>query len=183
MTLPDEFHELARELRNWGRGGEDDERGTLNLLTDDVVRRAAADVHTGERFTLAMALDEHGPQAGLVPGRENPVHTVTMLHHAFDGEADHYAANDDTILMGLQAGTHWDALAHVSYGGHLYNGFSASTVTAKGASRCGIDKVGPLAGPGVLLDVARALGHDRLPPGYTITPADLDAAAESRGPT
>src|SRR5690606_7529388 len=65
-----------------------------------------------------------------------------------------------------------------SYGGHIYNGFSASTVTAKGASRCGIDKIGPLVGPGVLLDVARALGHDRLPPGYAITPDDLDAAAE-----
>ncbi|WP_052669643.1 cyclase family protein [Nitriliruptor alkaliphilus] len=178
MTLPDGFHELARELRNWGRWGADDERGTLNLLTDEVVRRGVGDVRTGQRLTLAMPLDDQGPQAGLVPGRDNPVHTVTMLHHAFDGDPDHYAASDDAIDMSLQAATHWDALAHVSYGGHLYNGFPAGTVTAKGASRCGIDKVGALVGPGLLLDVARARGVERLTPGHTITPDDLDAAVE-----
>lgn len=29
---------------NWGRWGEDDERGTLNLITDEVRARAAAEV-------------------------------------------------------------------------------------------------------------------------------------------
>jgi kynurenine formamidase len=35
----------------------------------------------------------------------------------------------------------------------------------------------------VLLDVARALGQDRLDPGYGIRPEDLDAAAELAGVT
>ena len=30
--------------------------------------------------------------------------------------------------MGVQAATHWDALAHVSYGGRLYNGTDAGVV-------------------------------------------------------
>lgn len=178
MTLPEEFLEVAREVRNWGRWGADDERGTLNLLTDEVVRRGLADARTGQRFSLALPLDEDGPQAGFVPGRDNPTHRITLLHHAFDDDPDHHAVNDDAIDLGLQAGTHWDALAHVSYGGHLYNGYPATSVTAKGASRCGIDKVGTLVGPGLLLDVARAREEDHLAPGHEVTADDLDAAVE-----
>jgi len=33
---------IARRVSNWGRWGPDDERGTLNHITPDVVRRAAA---------------------------------------------------------------------------------------------------------------------------------------------
>ena len=80
--------------------------------------------------------------------------------------------------MGLQAATHWDALAHVSYSGQIYNGYPASTITADGASKCGIGRVSSLTTRGVLLDVARALGVERLEPGYGIRPEDLDAALE-----
>jgi hypothetical protein len=62
VALPDEVKELARRVNNWGRWGADDEIGTLNLLTDDVVRRAATSVRSGRRLTLAMPLDE---QAGF----------------------------------------------------------------------------------------------------------------------
>jgi hypothetical protein len=39
---------------NWGRWGEDDESGTLNLITDAVRARAAAEVRTGRAVSLAM---------------------------------------------------------------------------------------------------------------------------------
>ena len=37
---------------NWGRWGDDDERGALNLITPDVVRNAAGVVKTGKVYTL-----------------------------------------------------------------------------------------------------------------------------------
>ena len=80
--------------------------------------------------------------------------------------------------MGIQAGTHWDALSHVSYAGQLYNGFPASVIDEAGAHHLGIDRLGTIVGRGVLLDVARAKGVDRLEGGYAITGADLDEAAE-----
>jgi kynurenine formamidase len=65
----------------------------------------------------------------------------------------------------------------VSYGGKLYNGFPAASITAEtGATRCGISRIPTLVSRGVLLDVARALGRERLEGGYGITPDDLDAA-------
>ena len=32
---------------NWGRWGDDDERGSLNLLTPEVVKAAASSITTG----------------------------------------------------------------------------------------------------------------------------------------
>jgi len=83
--------------------------------------------------------------------------------------------------MGLQAATHWDALAHVSYGGRMYNGVPTAAVTEHGASRLGADRIGTVVGRGVLLDVARAAGVDRLDGGTALTPADLDRAADMAG--
>ncbi|MEH0528003.1 hypothetical protein QBA75_12650 [Streptomyces stelliscabiei] len=47
MSLPVQFHDIAKRVNNWGRWGADDEIGTLNLITDEVVREAAASVRTG----------------------------------------------------------------------------------------------------------------------------------------
>ena len=54
-------------------------------------------------------------------------------------------------------------------------------VGASGATRNGIDKVGAIVGRGVLLDVARRRGVERLPGGDVITPDDLEAAERAEG--
>lgn len=178
VAMPEQFYEVARRVNNWGRWGDDDERGTVNLITDDVVRRATEAVRTGRRFSLALSLSADGPQTGVIPGRLNPLRTMLMVNQPFTGDTDRFCTSDDIVTMGLQAATHWDGLAHASYGGKLYNGFPAETVTSFGAHRCGIEKIGPLASRGVLLDLPRALGVDRLAPGYAVSTDDLDAAAE-----
>ena len=78
--------------------------------------------------------------------------------------------------MGMQSATHWDGLAHVSYDGRLYNGVDPASITAAGATELGIHHVRTLVGRGVLLDVARTKGVERLEASYAVTPDDLDAA-------
>jgi kynurenine formamidase len=182
VGLPAELVELAASVSNWGRWGDDDERGTLNLIDDAALARGLAAARTGTTFPLAIRLDAHGPQMGNVPGRINPLRTMVAINQTFTGDATDACFNDDTVTMGLQAATHWDALAHVSYDGLLYNGFPASTVTAdRGCARCGAHKIGPVVSRAVLLDVARAKGVDMLDRGYGITAADLDAALAVTG--
>ena len=182
MALPPDLLALAAEVSNWGRWGDDDELGTLNLIDAAAVLRGAAEIRAGRRIPLGIPLDEKGPQTGVVPGRINPLHTMVAINMAYTGDADDCCFSDDTITMGLQACTHWDALAHVSYEGKLYNGFPASSTTAeRGATRCGIHRVTSIVGRAILLDVARALGHEVLPAGHPIREADLDAAAERTG--
>jgi kynurenine formamidase len=178
---PDRLRELATVVNNWGRWGTDDERGTLNLITDAARARGASCVRTGKAFSLALPLSAAGPQLGQTPGRTNPHRWMVSINEALPGDRSGLGVNDDAVLMGLQAASHWDALAHVSFRGQLYNGFPASTVTSNGATRCGIDKVGVVAGRGILLDVAAAKGADRLDGGYAITGADLDGAERQAG--
>src|SRR4051812_2236230 len=169
MGFPDYFHELAKKVNNWGRWGPDDEIGTINLVTDEVVQRAAASVKTGKRFSLALPLSEaEGIQIGVMPGRLNPTRTMVQLNTSLTGDPADFCTSDDMVVMGLQAATHWDGLGHVSYDGRIYNGFGADTITWAGATKCGIHKIRTLISRGVLLDVARAKGLDRLEGGYAI---------------
>jgi kynurenine formamidase len=178
MPLPPEFHELARQVNNWGRWGPDDEIGTINLITPEVVRRGAACVETGKVFALGLPLSDDGPQIGAIKGRINPLKTMVAINAPLTGDPSEFCTSDDVVVMGLQAATHWDSLAHVTYDGRLYNGHPVDSITTDGASRCGIDKITSLVGRGVLLDVARAKGVDRLEGGYAITAEDLDTACE-----
>ena len=182
MALPPELQALAAEVSNWGRWGDDDERGTVNLIDAAAVARGVAAARTGERFSLAIRLDADGPQLGNIPGRINPLHAMVGINTSYTGDVSDVCFSDDSMTLGCQSGTHWDALAHVSYEGKLYNGVPSNTITAeRGASRCGIHRIAHVVSRAILLDVARALDHDVLPPRHPISEADLEAAVERAG--
>jgi kynurenine formamidase len=181
MPLQAEFHEIAKRVNNWGRWGADDEIGTLNLITDEVVREAAAEIRTGRRVPLSLPLKEDGVQTGMIPGRVNPLHAMVQINQEIFGPGT-VACSDDAVTMGLQAATHWDALTHVSHSGVLYNGRPAASITPHGGAEfSGIDKARHIVSRGVLLDVARARGTARLEGSYAVTPEDLEAAEELAG--
>jgi kynurenine formamidase len=173
--------DIANQVRNWGRWGDDDQIGTINFLTDEVVAAAARSIRTGRRFSLAYPLRLNGLQIGVIPGRVNPLRTMVAINHSADGDPDTFSTSDDVVFMGLQAATHWDGLGHASYGGKIYGGRDASTINEWGASVCGIEQITSLTGRGVLLDIARLRGVDRLEGGYAIQATDLDEAAAAQG--
>lgn len=182
MPLPDEIAALAAEVSNWGRWGDDDELGCGNLLSAESTRRGTAAVRDGRRISLAADLKADGIQVGQPARRYNPILTVTSLNERDKFAPGIWEGTDDLVTMSTCAGTHVDALSHVSYDGFLYNGVPTSAVTAQyGASKLGAEKLPPIVTRGLLLDVARAKGVDSLDeisPGYAITAEDLDAAAE-----
>ena len=115
---------------------------------------------SGEAFALGLPLSAaEGIQVGFIEGRVNPSRTMIQVNHpAEPGPPDWICASEDVLTLATQCATHWDALAHVSYGGVIYNGYPASSVSEDGAARCGIHRLGAVVGRGVLLDVARAKG-------------------------
>ena len=176
MALPPRLQELAKRVSNTGRWGADDERGTLNLLTPEAVLRGVRAARQGKVFSLAIPFDEDGPQTGAVPGRDNPAREMLMVNTPLTGDRSDFCTSDDKVTMGVQAATHWDALAHASYEGRLYNGIPADVVDTTGATRLGIDRFGPVVGRGILADVARAHGVDHFDDAHAVTGDDLDAA-------
>lgn len=180
-----DIRELGKKVSNWGRWGDQDERGTLNFVTPQKLVRAAQLVRKGRAFSLSIPLDQNGPQQGSGV-RANPVHLMSAVGadtprtSQMLGPGAGYT--DDFIAMPLQCGTQWDALCHIYYDDALYNGYAANTVTTAGAAKDGIDKLRDgITSRAVLLDIARLQGVDMLEPGYAITSDDLDAAARAQG--
>jgi len=183
MALPPHLQELARRVSNWGRWGDDDRRGTLNLADAAAALRGAAEVRDGRVFTLAIPFDEQGPQwdRESMPERVNPELHPYMVNVSFTGDRSDFTTTDDSFRMGSQAATHWDALAHVGYEELLWNGISDATNTADGATALGIEHFGPLVTRGVLLDVARLHGVEHFDDNHPIGPDDLDGALAATG--
>ena len=84
---------------------------------------------------------------------------------------------DDTVVMPLHSGTHIDALCHCWYDDTLYNGFSATEIKSNGSAKLGVDRLGPIATRGVLLDFV-ALNGAPLADGLAIGPEMTAAAIE-----
>jgi kynurenine formamidase len=179
---PANFDHLAEKLRNWGRWGDADQRGTLNHIGPETLKNAAAQVRDGKLFNLGLRFDREGPQLGR--GRFNPLLYVTDLFTPLNPAVPGVCYSDDVIHMPLQSATQWDALGHVHYDGKLYNGMNArECLTEKGALKM---HIGHLAAPGilsrgVLLDIARLKGVERLPVDYAITVDDLNACCAKEG--
>ena len=181
------FEEYYRSCSNWGRWGEDDQRGTLNHITPETVRAGAACVRSGKTISMQLPMDDKGPQTGAF-GRVNPLHQMVATGTDHLAGAQGYSAEqlgfgfaDDNLFFFLQGGSQWDALGHIFRDGKMFNGFSAGEVTSKGAAKGGVENMPTVTSRGVLLDLARAKGVDALELGTAIYPEDLDEAAEKQG--
>lgn len=167
----------------WKRWGADDERGALNYIGPDEVKRATALVRTGEVLRLAQLLSSKTP----VPGHR------CGLQHFMGRDGGDYAAGskrpggfqfaEDTVVMPLHIGTHVDALCHAWYDDQMFNGFSGNEVrSARGAEKLGVEKMPPIVTRGILLDIVKLKGRV-IAPGEVIDRADLEAAAAAVGIT
>lgn len=183
MPLPDELKELAARVSNWGRWGDDDERGTLNFIGPEAVMRGISAALTGRTFSLTLPMDETGPSPTGIPDRTPPVREMIFVNVSMTGDRSDFTTSDDKVSMGVQGATHWDALAHAGYEHKLYNGIDDSVITETGASKLGIENFGPVASRGVLLDLARVHGVDCFDEPVAFGADDLDRAVDLAGVT
>jgi kynurenine formamidase len=162
-------------LSNWGRWGENDERGTLNLLTAERVLQATGLVRRGAVYSLAVPLAADAPAGRRYAVRHFPA--------VFATEGEPYGWADDRIEMYTHGTTHIDALSHIFYDNRLYNGYRVdeSLDARRGAGKNGVQNVGGMVGRGVLLDVAGYRGVEYLGLNEEITPEELDACARNQG--
>jgi len=163
------FHQT---LSNWGRWGDDDQIGTLNLITTEVTAAAAATVRSGRTISCARPLN-------TVPAVDNP---VPVAHHMIGTATEGYGADYVALAPHGYATSHIDALCHIFHEGRIYNGYPAESVTAHGATRLGIHHLrAGVVTRGVLLDIPARRGVDALEPGEPVFPEDLEASEERAG--
>ena len=161
------------------RWGADDERGTANLMTPEVVLRAARLIQTGEVIELGY------PLFGGMPFYGDRIYSQQLKRTRWPVGSNNRGSNEEIVTTELgQVGTQIDGFGHQSIGNSLYNCFKIDEVaTRTGFSRLGIEKAGALITRGVLIDVAALRGVEMLGDRYEITAQDLRDALERQNLT
>ena len=173
-----DFEKLFERVRNWERWGSDDERGTLNYITPEHVRRAAGLVRSGRSVSMEVPIN-------TVAGPDNPRPAVHYMVQGYDIHSDLGEPQFSTDFLASEfhgdCHTHIDALCHIAYKGKLYNGKPMGAVTSHGPTIQDITAYAHgIVGRGVLLDIPRLRGVKWLEPGEAVTTAELEAAEKSQ---
>ena len=162
-TNAEEFDKMFQEIKNWGRWGADDQRGSANLVTDAKRKQAVGLVKNGVSVSLA-----HNPITEQAPDNTSPFeHT---MNRGFS--TDTYRVNYHGY-----AHSHIDALCHIPYKNQTYNGYSTADInTEKGCTKLGIDQLkNGVVTRGILIDIPRLKGVPYLEPGTAVFVEDLEA--------
>ena len=165
------------ELSNWGRWGDDNQLGALNLITSAKRVEAARLVETGTVVSMArdMTVDrlENPDEASA---NRLPV-LIGSVRSVFDIDtAGGYFWERYEIEYHGGAVSHLDALCHVAYNGKVFNGLNFEDVasTEDGCTEMGIVNLKDgLVTRGILLDM----------PGKAVRRQDIEAWEAETGIT
>lgn len=163
------------ERASWGVFGDDDELGTINFITPEVVSAAAATVSEGLVVTLSLPLDEPAP--ALAGERDSYRHEISRGRSGGDDMLDGFYP---------QGSTQWDGLGHVRFREFgYYNGCQDDDLDA---GRLGIDTIGRhgILTRGVLVDLPQWMrevsGHQLDPTErHVVSVDDLEAVLAWQG--
>lgn len=161
----------------WGLFGDDDQVGTMNLLTPERVAGAARLVKNGAVFALNWELELPDP----------PLFSRASLQHAITRRR-HNVFDDLFNNFNTQSSSQWDGLRHYGHPKYgFYNGVTEDQILGEGVGPNGIEHWARrgIAGRGVLIDFPRFAASHGIAytpaPRYGITAGQLQAAADWQG--
>jgi kynurenine formamidase len=165
-TTKDDITRWMTELSNWGRWGKDDQRGTLNLITDDKRKQALRLVRDGVSVSLAHTVDKD-----QAPDSPRPLGQQMVL------DAGGHAMDLYTIWYHGSVITHIDSLCHYSFEGKIYNGFERAKIAqGPGCVQNGVEhQKNGIMTRGVIVDIPRMKNVPYLEPGMPVYASDLEA--------
>jgi kynurenine formamidase len=166
------------ELSNWGRWGDDDDRGTLNLISQVSRKAALSTVRTGETVSCARPLDLRRPSDPPAPQ-----HFMTATGDRAPAGGMGMAVDWVGFAFHGSHVTHLDAHSHIFWKGKLYNGRPAQDVSVWQRARSGgVDAASEgIVTRGVLLDIPRHRSVPRLAPGEAVGVDEMQECAAVQG--
>ena len=173
----EQYDTWMTELSNWGRWGDDDQVGALNLITSAKRVDAARLVETGTVVSMARTMTiERLENPDQASANRLPV-LVGSVRSVFDMDTEGgYFWERYEIEYHGGAVSHLDALCHVAYNGKVYNGRNFEDVASieDGCTQMGIVNLQDgLVTRGVLIDM----------PGKAVRRQDIEAWEAETGIT
>ena len=145
------------EVSKWGK---DDEIGSANLISSANTLNAIKLVKKGMSHGLGIVIE---PGMPAFPPRYTELHVVQPNQHFGRDTTEDFGYdityNDDILQMWIGTGPQLDGLGHIGDDDIFYNchrGADFSFIT--GLTKFGIEKVPPLVGRGVVVNMAKYFG-------------------------
>lgn len=194
MQLPteEEVLDYFSTLSNWGRWGDDDVLGTLNLISDAKRVSASRLVRTGRVVSCSWEIqtgiqrDEmaHPPMRYMVGTGQGLGDEYRSLPHGLLPTDRQAGASEflGMVFHGYQI-THLDALSHIFWDHKMYNGKAAEMVNSHfGAEVHDVlsARLGVIT-RGIIIDAAKHRGVPWMEPGEFVTPDEIDDILRAAG--
>jgi kynurenine formamidase len=171
--------QVAKNVVGKSPWGAADEIGVLNMMTDASRLGILTRVAAGKVYDLGVDLFVGMPTCCGPFG--DPPYQIWMTHAPARTSAKGMSYSGDGLSMYSHVGTHIDTLNHFGLNGQIWNEVRADeALGVRGWTKSGADKYPPIIARGVLIDVARSKGLERLPASYSITSLDLQEALEKQ---
>ncbi|MBT7666043.1 MAG: cyclase family protein, partial [Rhodospirillaceae bacterium] len=163
--------------------GADDEIGAANYVTPQQVLMATKLVKKGESHPLGIVVD---PKMPAFPPRSTSLQIVQPGQHNGRSLVQDFGwdavYNDDLAQLWFGTGPQIDGLGHLGEAGEYYNCNKAvDFINISGLKKLGTDKIPPMIGRGVMVDMAKHFGVTTMDAGQAISSADIKAAAKAQG--
>ncbi|KAK6400335.1 hypothetical protein LTR81_024384 [Elasticomyces elasticus] len=134
----------------WGIYGKDDQLGTLDRLSDDIVKAASSEIQTGVRIGLDWPVDAQ---------KDIPLFGRQAFHKEVYRKPPR-VVNDDVWTFDTQSSTQWDGLRHFGYQreAKFYHGVTLDDIHGtNGHEKSNVNGIGAwskqgIVGRGILLD-------------------------------
>lgn len=167
---------VYERVSNQGRWGPNDELGTLNFITPQVVRAACALVTEGRVVSVGRDLSTERTEVNFWPVQ----HLMISEHAGLTAAYDYVGMNPHGFSI-----THLDAVTHSQWRGQVYNGRRLQDIQTRTGLTFGsvYAQRNGIVSRGILLDVARAKGAPYLEPNEGISAADLNMTEAASGVT
>ena len=167
------------EVSKWGK---DDEIGAANLISNANTLDAIKLVKKGMSHGLGIVIE---PGMPAFPPRYTELQVVQPNQHFGRDTTEDFGYdityNDDILQMWIGTGPQLDGLGHIGDDDIFYNchkGADFSFIT--GLTKFGIEKVPPLVGRGVVVNMAKYFGITAMAGGQGITRDDIKNAAKQQ---
>jgi kynurenine formamidase len=155
--------------------GADDEIGAANLITPELVMKAAQLIKTGRTYPLAVEVNRRTPAFR---------HRSFKLFNVQPGQQagcttgpNRFTFNDELVEGWTGVGTQLNGIGHIGIDNIYYNGNEAADfVTIEGVKKLGVEKVPPIVTRGLVVDMCEHLAQTTVTEGTEFSSVDIQAA-------
>ena len=154
------------------------EIGKIREINKSTILNAAGLIKKGKIFDLGMEINEN------LPGREQGMFPFNIIFESTPEDIKKHlknldktskvSASNEIMISSTHTSTHIDALCHFHLDDKLFGNFNVKdSRNTKGWKKCGAETIPPIAGRGILIDIAKYLNRERICENYVISLDDV----------